>query len=263
MLEQLQPIISKLTEYGGLIVSGLLVMFGGMIAIFILYRIVTKLIRPNGTYSRVIKVVFGAVYAMILVLTILLAAEKLGFDTSGLAGIAILLVLIAAVIVFFLIPFLPRLPFVPGDMVDVRGTMGIVEAITAYQTVIRTFDGHIVFVPSPMIMASPIINYSLHPNRRVQLDLEINATDDIIRAKALALDLMGAHENVMDDPAPSTFVTGIADGKTTLVAYCWVANADWFGTRDALFTQVAQAFTAEEYVALAIPKREITQITPE
>ena len=48
-----------------------------------------------------------------------------------------------------------------------------------------------------------------------------------------------------------------------LIAYCRVANADWFGTRDALFTQVAQAFTAEEHIALAIPKREITQINPE
>lgn len=119
------------------------------------------------------------------------------------------------------------------------------------------------FIPSPMIMASPIINYSLHPNRRVQLDLEINATDDISRAKALALDLMSAHENVLDDPAPSAFVTGIADGKTKLVAYCWVVNADWFGARDALFAQIAQAFTQEEHIALAIPKREVTQITPD
>lgn len=262
MLEQLQPMISKLTEYGGLIASGLLVMFGGMIAIFLLYRIVTKLIRPNGTYSRVIKVAFGAIYAMILVLTILLAAEKIGFDTSGLAGVAILLVMVAAVIVFFLIPFLPRLPFVPGDMVDVRGTMGIVEAITAYQTVIRTFDGQVVFMPSPMIMASPIINYSLHPNRRVQMDLEINATDDIIKAKVLTLDVMKAHENVLEDPAPMVFVTGLADGKASLVAFCWVENANWFGTRDALFAQVAQAFTQDEHVSLAIPKREVTQIPP-
>ncbi|MEP4486611.1 MAG: mechanosensitive ion channel domain-containing protein [Halioglobus sp.] len=262
MLEQLQPILAKLTEYGSLIASGLLIMFGGMIAILVLYRIVAKIIRPNGTYSRVIKVAFGAIYAMILVLTIMLAAEKIGFDTSGLAGIAILLVMVAAVIVFFLIPFLPRLPFVPGDMVDVRGTMGIVEAITAYQTVIRTFDGHVVFIPSPMIMASPIINYSLLPNRRIQLDLEMNATDDITRAKTLTLELMNTHEKVLDDPAPSAFFTGIDDGKITLVAYCWVENADWFGTRDALFAQVAQAFSQEAHVALAIPKREITQSTP-
>lgn len=263
MLEQLQPILTKLTEYGSLIASGLLVMFGGMIAIFVLYRIVAKIVRPNGTYSRVIKVVFGAIYAMILLLTILLAAEKIGFDTSGLAGIAILLVMVASVIVFFLIPFLPRLPFVPGDMVDVRGTMGIVEAITAYQTVIRTFDGHIVFIPSPMIMASPIINYSLLPNRRVQLDLEIYSTDDIARAKAVTLDLMNAHENVLEDPAPSAFFTGIADGRAKLVAYCWVENANWFGTRDALFALVAQTFSQDEHIGLAIPRTEITQITPE
>jgi len=263
MLEQLQPVITKLTEYGSLIASGLLVMFGGMIAILVLYRIVAKIIKPNGTYSRVVKVAFGAVYAMILVLTILLAAEKVGFDTSGLAGIAILLVMVAAVIVFFLIPFLPRLPFVPGDMVDVRGTMGIVEAITAYQTVIRTFDGHIVFVPSPLIMAAPVVNYSLLPNRRIQLDLEMSTTDDIIRGKTVALDLMKAHENVLDDPAPSAFFTGITDGRTKLVAYCWVENADWFGTRDALFAQVVQAFSQEEHVTLATPRAEITQSTPE
>ncbi len=253
-MEQIKPILMKLGQYGELIMTGMLVMFGGMIAIFLLYRMATALIKPGGTYARLMKVAFGAVYAMILVLTVVLAADRLGYNVSGLAGVAILLVLVGATLFFFLIPFLPRLPFVTGNMIEVRGVMGTVEAITAYQTVIRKFDGQTVFMPSAMVMASPITNYTLIPQRRIELNVSIYPNDDLLRAKSLLLELMSSQEHVLEDPQPSVFVTGIDGEKASLVAFCWVENANWFGTRDALWIAVASAFESESNVSLALPQ---------
>ena len=97
-MEQIKPILMKLAQYGELIMTGMAIMFGGM-------------------------------FAMILVLTVVLAAERLGYSVTGLAGIAILLVLVGATLFFFLIPFLPRLPFVSGNIIEVRGVMDTVGAI--------------------------------------------------------------------------------------------------------------------------------------
>ncbi len=258
-MDAAQEVLSQVSKYAELVITGMLIMFGGMIAILLLYRLVTALIQPGGLFARVVKVAFGAIYALILVITVLVAAERLGYNVQGLAGIAILLVIVGAVIVFFLVPFLPRLPFVPGDMVKIRGVMGVVEAITAYQTVLRTFDGQTIYMPSALVMAGDISNYSQIPERRVELTVEVNAGDDLARAQELLLEIMRGQDTVLAEPEPAVFITGIEDGRAALFAFCWVANADWFGTRDALWLAVSRAFAAEPSVSLAPPRLAVSQ----
>ena len=154
-------------------------------------------------------------------------------------------------------PFLPRLPFVVGDMVQIKDVMGIVEAITAYQILVRTFDGQTVFLPTAVAMASPIRNFSAIPNRRIQMDVEIYSGDDIQRARALLVEIMELNGKVLADPPPSVFVTGITGERASMVAFCWVANADWFGTRDALWVAVASAFADDDKVNLALPQLNV------
>lgn len=254
MLEQLQPIMGQLAGYGRLIATILAIMLGGMVAVVSLYRLATSLIKPGGIYARALKVFFGAIYAMVLVLTVLVAAEKIGLSVEGLAAPAILVVIVISVVVFFLVPFLPRLPFVVGDMVQIKDVMGTVEAITAYQVVLRTFDGQTVFMPTAVAMASPIRNYSAIPRRRVEMNVDICASDDIERARALLLETMELHANVLADPAPAVFVTGVTGERASLVAYCWVENADWLATRDALWVRVVSAFADDDRVNLALPR---------
>ena len=46
-MESTADILEKLSAYGELIVSGLLIMLGGMVAILLLYRLVAALIKPH------------------------------------------------------------------------------------------------------------------------------------------------------------------------------------------------------------------------
>jgi small conductance mechanosensitive channel len=258
MKEQLGLLLEQLSSYGGLIASILLVMFGGMLAVFLLYRLAHSLIHPGGKYARAMRVGFGALYAMVLVLTILVAAKKIGLPVDGLAPVAILLVIVGAVVVFFLLPFLPRLPFVTGDMVQIKDVMGIVEAMTTAQIVVRTFDGQTVFIPTPIALSSSVRNYSSIPNRRVELNVDIYAGNDIEQARAILLKLMLAHEDVLVDPAPTVYVTAVTGERASLVAYCWVENANWFGTRDALWVGLSRAISADDSLSLALPQMDIS-----
>lgn len=258
MMEQLGEVMGQLAAYGEIMATILLIMLGGMVAVIILYKVASSLIKPGGAYARAMKVFFGALYAMILVVTVLVAADKIGLPVEGLGGPAILAVIVIAVIAFFLVPFLPRIPFVIGDMVQVRDVMGTVEAMTAYQVVIRTFDGQTVFMPTAVVMSSAIRNYTSIPNRRIEMNVDIYTADDIGRARALLLETMELNEKVLADPAPSVFVTGINGERASLLALCWVENADWFGTRDALWVAVAAAFADDDKVSMALPQIEIS-----
>jgi len=257
MLDQIKPILSELAGYGELIASVLTVMLGGIVAVLIVYKLASSVINPQGAYARAMKVAFGTIYSMVLVVTILVAAEKIGLPVQGLAGPAILIVIVIAVMVFFILPFLPRLPFGIGDMVEIKDVMGTVEAMTAYQIVVRTFDGQTVFIPTAIAMTSSIRNYSLIPSRRVQLDVNIYAQNNIEGARSLLLATMSNNEKVLADPAPSVFVTSLTGEQASMVAYCWVENADWFGTRDALWVAVANAFSADEHLNLSLPQIDI------
>ena len=257
-MDQMQSIIGKFNMYGEVLISAILAMIGGIVLIFLLYRLVSKVVTPGSKYARIIKVFFGGVYAMILVITVMVAAEQaLGYDLSGIGGIAMLVVIVGSVLVFFLLPFMPRLPFVTGDMVRIRDIMGTVDAITAYQVVIHTFDGQIVYYPTALVMTGPIVNYSHTPLRRVEMNLELSAESDIEHARRIVLEIMNNDHRTQADPPPAAFVTGAADGKVTLFAFAWVENADWFGTRDALFVALINAFRDEEALSLALPRVEL------
>ncbi|TGD73901.1 mechanosensitive ion channel family protein [Mangrovimicrobium sediminis] len=259
MRDTLASILAQLNGYGSLIATIIGIMFGGMIAVFALYKLLHSALKPKGTFARFIAVFFGALYVLILVITALVAAQHIGLPVEGLASVAILVVIIAAVVVFFLVPFLPRLPFVPGDMVEVRGEMGIVEAMTAYQVVLRNFDGQTVFIPTPLAMAAPIRNYTAEPRRRIQLDIDLQPGSDIERASELLIGLMQKQDKVLSEPAPSLFVTGVSGEKISMVGFCWAATSDWFAARDTLWRSIAGALDTHADIALAVPRLHVSE----
>ena len=83
MLEEIQQVTGQLAGYGSLIASILLVMFGGVIAMILLYKVASALINPAGAHARAMKVAFGTLYLIVLVITILVAAQRIGLPVEG------------------------------------------------------------------------------------------------------------------------------------------------------------------------------------
>jgi small conductance mechanosensitive channel len=238
--------------------GSLYLIIGGMISIYMLHKIASKLIYPYVKNGRLIKVILGTLYVLVLVITALLAMKKIGFDVTVIGQIALVGVLIGAVVIFFLVPFFPRLPFLLGHMIEVNGELGIVDAISTFHTTLRKFDGTMVFIPNALLMASKIKNISDTPTRRVEMHLSVNTDSDLEETKALFIRLMSEDERVLDDPAPpAVFVMNVTAAGVDMFAVCWVKNEDWLSARSDLWMKVVDAFSKDERVAMSLPQQEV------
>ncbi len=250
-------IMNQMGEYGTLITNSLYFIVMGMLVIYLLHTLTSKFLYPHIKNRRIIKVFFGALYALILVVSVLMVLNKLGFDVRNIGKVAILSVLMAAVVIFFLLPFLPRLPFKIGHMVEINGVLGTVDSITTYHTTIRKFDGTMVFIPNALIIASKIMNYHDIPDRRIELNLAVSTESDIEEVEKLLKTIMTEDEYILNDPAPAVFVTNADIEGIKFSAYCWVKNADWLSTRGSLWTRIQKEFVGNDQISMSRPQQEI------
>ena len=257
-LEEASAIVDQVSNYSGLISDSLLVIIGGMAAVFLLYKLTSKFLFPYVKHRRLIRVVFGTIYVLILVVTMLMVVNKLGIDTSVIGKVAIIAVFIGAVAVFFLVPFLPRLPFMIGQIIEVSGAFGIVDNISTLHTTIRTFDGAMVFLPNPVVLASKITNFSDIPERRIGLNLTVNLDSDIEEVRALLLKIISADQRVLEEPAPPVVrATKASAAGIDLVAFCWTKNEDFLNTQSDLWIQIVDAFKKDKSISMVLPQQKI------
>ena len=257
-IQEAAGVLDQVSAYGSLITNSLFLIIIGMVAVFLLHKLTSKFLYPHIKKTRLMRVVFGTLYVLILVVTMLMVLNKIGIDTTVISKIALMTVLTGAVIVFFLIPFLPRLPFLIGQMIEVNGVFGTVESISYAHTTIRTFDGAMVFVPNPVILASKITNYHDLPERRIALNLIVNLDADIEEVRTFLLKIMNGDERVVEEPAAPLVraATASANGLE-LTALCWVKNEDFLNTQSDLWIRVVTAFNNDERVTMSRPKQDI------
>jgi small conductance mechanosensitive channel len=256
-MEQAEEIVTQLTGYGTMIANSLYFLIGGMLVIFLLHRIATRFLYAYIKNKRIVLVIFGTLYVLVFVITALMVLRRLGYDVTGIGEIAIVLVLVGAVAAFFLVPFLPRLPFKLGHMIEVNGTLGIVESISTFHTQVRTFEGNIVFIPNALVMASRIINYHETPNRRIELKLNVGVDCDLSQCQRVLLDIMDSDDRVIKDPAPAVFVMNANAEGVNMTGYCWVANSDWLKARSDLWLNTITRFNGDPSVNMSFSKQEV------
>ncbi len=258
VIQDTAEITEQLSEYSTLIGSSLYLILGGMLVIFLLHKLASKILYPHLKNRRLIKVVFGTLYVLILVIVVLMALRAVGFNVTIIGKISILVVLTGAVVIFFLVPFLPRLPFKIGHMIESNGVLGFVDNISTFHTTIRKLDGTMAFIPNALVMATKILNYNDLPERRIDINLSVNTDCDLREAKALILRVMKEDERVLESPAlPQAFIVKATASGVDIMAFCWVSNANWFAARSDLWLNIVDAFIANEQVTLSLPQQEL------
>jgi small conductance mechanosensitive channel len=257
-IQETVEITEQISEYSSLIGSSLYLILGGMLVIFLLHKLASKLLYPYLENRRLIKVVFGTLYVLTLVIVVLMTLRAVGLDVTLIGKISILIVLIGAVVVFFLVPFFPRLPFKIGHMVESNGVLGIVNNISTFHTTIRKFDGTMAFIPNPLVIATKIMNYHDLPERRIEISLSVNTDCDLRVAKDLILSIMNEDERVLESPAlPQAFFVNVTASGTDIMAICWVVNADWFAARSDIWLNIVDAFAGDDRVTMSRPQQEV------
>ena len=254
LIQETEEIVGWVSRYGDLIIESIILIMVGIVAIFLIHTAAEKFLFPHIHKGRLVKVVGITVYALILVVTALVVLESVGVDTTAVGHIALVTVFVAAVLIFFVMPFLPKLPFKIGHLVEIKGELGTVTAVSPLFTTLQKADGTLLFVPNTSIISMVIKNYSRLSSRRVEIHLGVQNDNDLERTKEALGRLMSEDERVMDQPSgPAVYVMSANAIFIDLLAVCWVNNEDWFSTQCILWEKI---INTSEDIHLAKPLME-------
>ncbi len=147
-------------------------------------------------------------------------------------------------------------PFRVGDVVNINGEGGTVEAISIFQTRLRGADNQTIVLPNSLVTSDSIINSTPDVRRRVELVIGIGYDDDIDHARAIIMDIINADNRVLAEPEADVVVYELAENSVNLGVRCHTANGDWFAVKVHLNESIKKAFDAAG-ISFPYPQRDV------
>lgn len=145
-----------------------------------------------------------------------------------------------------------------GDTVTVGDIVGTVTRIRIRATWITTSNRQELIVPNKEFVTGRLINWTLSDRvLRIELPIGIAYGSDIALVKRLILETVESHEAIMDEPKPTVFFIGFADGVLNFIMRAHCADLDnASATKDELLTSIEAVFR-ENGIQLPFPQRDI------
>ncbi len=202
-------------------------------------------------------------YGLAFAFVIIAALSQLGVETSSLAailaaaGLAVGLALQGSLSNFAAgVMIMVLRPFTRGNYVEVAGTSGTVEAITIFQTTLKTPDNKVIIIPNSNVTSDNIVNYSANSTRRVDMVFGIGYGDDLLKAKKVLLEMVNEDSRVLQDPAPVVAVSELGDSSVNFIVRPWVNTTDyWAFFWD--FTEAVKLRFDDEGISIPFPQRDV------
>lgn len=145
-------------------------------------------------------------------------------------------------------------PIKIGDQVEVNGIAGYVTDIRIISTLMRTYDGLLVRIPNQQVFTTNITNIVGHPVRRFEYTVRIRYSDDAGAAIWLIKDLIDKEPFALLSPAPSVFVSDLADSWVNISVRIWAPVSEWFGLKTRLLWNIKKTLE-ENGIEIPYPQR--------
>lgn len=136
-------------------------------------------------------------------------------------------------------------PFKKGDLIEAQGELGFVKELSVFVTVIETFQNKTVIIPNGPLLGGNIKNYSSIGNVRADIPFAIRYGSDVDQAISIVNDILKNSPIVLQDPAPSVYVTELTNNNIQLTALPFTTVADYWdvywGLRKEIVTKLGAA----------------------
>ena len=240
------------SDGAGKLLTALLILIGGIIAVRIMMKVLTKVLE-TGKLEKAAHTLIKSLARVVLYLLLgLMVADSLGIDVTGVIALASVLTLSVSLAlqnalgnVFGGCTLLYTAPFHSGDFVDIGAESGTVVEIGMTYTKLRTPDNKMISIPNSTVVGGDIVNYSITGTRR--LDIPVTAVYTEPSQKVLAA-LMEAtiHDKVLLDPAPATLIDSYGDNAVHYILRVWTKTEDYWNVRNDIMLKVREIFAAQD-----------------
>ena len=249
-------------EYSGKLTLALITLLIGWWLISRLMSSIESMLAARKVDRALSSFISSLVSIVLRILLLISVASMIGVETTsfiamiGAAGLAIGLALQGSLANFAggVLIMLFR-PFRAGDWIEAQGVSGSVDSIQIFHTTLKTGDNKVVIVPNGSLSNGHITNYSREPRRRADINIGIDYSSDIKKAREVLLEI-AQDPRVHVEPAPVVFVTGLGDSAVNLSLRVWVATGDFWPVTFA-FTEQAKERLTEAGIGIPFPQRVV------
>jgi small-conductance mechanosensitive channel len=209
---------------------------------------------------------------MLVVLAVVLALGSIGIDLTAFAvfsgaigvGVGFGLQKVVSNLVSGVILLLDR-SIKPGDVIELDGTYGFVNALNARYAAVTTRDGKEFLIPNEDLITQRVTNWS-YSNDLIRLHVKVGISyqSDPHTAIRLALEAARDVPRVLTEPSPACLLVNFGDSTIDLELRCWIDDPvnGTANVRSALMLRIWDLYQANG-IELPNPQRDITLRNPE
>ncbi len=246
----------KVMLHGQMVTRALLVLVLGLLVTKFIHKYLRIGLTKINLNRTLISVICQSLHILMLVVVIAFTLEQLGM-ASAVVYRVLTNISIGVIGVFIIFrPYLPTLPFKPGDQVEVDDYLGIIESTSFLHTRLRTFDGRTIYIPNKKVMVETVTNYDITEARQIRLDFAIGYQEDIARVKKVLFEVLDEDPRIVKKHKNKIFVKGFGESGIKLTVRFWVKNEDYWPGRTSV-TEKVKAQLDQEGIAIQFPQRAI------
>lgn len=151
-------------------------------------------------------------------------------------------------------------PFVVDDYIEFGQSSGTCVSIGLFYTRLKTPDGKAVYVPNSMITTSVLVNYSLYPERRMDIQFGVGYDTDLERLREILMRIAREHPNIIIDPAPVIAVIDFAAYSLTIRFRFFTASEAYWDCYHELYALILEELRKEE-IEIPFPRYVIDEVS--
>lgn len=268
-------IIEKLDVWGDTLIQMLPNMVVALIVLLIfvvIAKIVQKTVKKvlwrttqNKTIINLLEAITGVIVIGIGVFIALSVLQLDGTVASLLAGAGIIGLALGFAFQDIAANFISgiilsvRHPFGIEDIIETNDIYGGVIALNLRNTVIKTPQGQIVYIPNKMVFENPLTNYTKNFERRIDLECGVSYGDDLEKAKKLAIEAVESLDNYNKDRDIELFYKEFGSSSINFDIRFWVhftKNPDFLSVRSDAIIAIKKKFD-ENDIMIPFPIRTL------
>ena len=263
MAGALDSLEARVVPWAMNIAGALLALFVGWLVAGWVARKVRSLVQRRNLDATLGNFFANIIRYLILVAVILGVLGVFGIETSsfaaviGAAGLAVGLAFQGTLSNFAAgVMLLAFRPFKVGDYVEIGSESGTVVEIELFHTELKTPDAKMKIVPNSKIWGDAITNYSVHPQRRVDVPVGVDYSADCDQVRGILLRVAESVEGGLADPAPAAFLKELGGSSVDWVVRVWVNTPDFWAVHERLVRDVKKALDQAE-IGIPYPQMDV------
>lgn len=273
--EGYQQLVSKLQEWLNTAIEmlpNLVVAILILIIFFAIGKLVRKMVHRllqkvthNKTIIDLFETIIGVMIIGIGVFIALGVLNLSGALTSLLAGAGIIGLALGFAFQDIAANFISgillsiRHPFGKGDIIESNGYSGTVQKINLRNTIVKTPQGQLVFIPNKVVYENPFVNYTAGYERRIDLSCGVSYGDDLEKAKRVAIEAVESLDNYQKNRGVEFYYEEFGGSSINFKIRFWIRfrkGSDFWSARSDAIMALTKKF--DEYdIMIPFPIRTL------